>query len=155
MLMRILEGFCAWAGDDHRSTPPSANASRARVTARRNGAGRAGGTARGLPWGRSAPGAPAQAAFALRGPTLLTKTDRFHLFLSVYSVRLPVRPVPYDSLPARLAMNVLPERWTGLGHSWPPDVAFGWVRSAQADWPPGKRVCPRRWRKMGWWERRN
>ena len=44
-------------------------------------------------------------------------------------------------------------RRTSLGHSWPPAVAFGWVRSAQAGWPPGtgwppgKGICARRWRE--------
>ena len=105
--------------------------------------------------GAGVPPAPPPRLLSLGGGPLFSPRPTGSSVLSVYSVRLPVRPVPYDSLPARLAMNVLPERWTGLGHSWPPDVAFGWVRSAQADWPPGKRVCPRRWRKMGWWERRN
>ena len=77
MLLIRTVAVCASAGADQRSVPPSA--SRAKLTARRNGAGRAEGTAPGPAWGRSARSIHARAASPARKPLfsdMTTAPDR-------------------------------------------------------------------------------
>ena len=77
VLLTRTVAVCASAGADQRSAPPSA--SRAKLAARRNGAGRAEGTAPGPAWGRSARSIHARAAFPLRRSTSFQQVRRVQL----------------------------------------------------------------------------